>query len=94
MQSNNYDYNNHITKGSKSYKLRKSSTSFISKDHLTLILAKLPISPRRSQSHAAGRFMRDLNTLANISKHRGMLTNDIPARTVAKPIVPGTRSPV
>ncbi len=22
--------------------------------------------------------MRDLNTLANISKHRGMLTNDIP----------------
>ncbi len=35
-----------------------------------------------------------LQTLANIGKHRGMFTNDVTARTVAKPMVPGTRSPV
>ncbi len=38
--------------------------------------------------------MGDLQTLANIGKHRGMFANVSPARTVAKPMVPGTRSPV
>ncbi len=38
--------------------------------------------------------MRDFNTFTDISKHRGMFTHDVAARTVAKPMVPGTRSPV
>ncbi len=37
--------------------------------------------------------MGDLQTLANIGKHRGMFATMSPARTVAKPMVPGTRSP-
>ena len=41
-----------------------------------------------SKCHAAGRLMGDLQTLANIGKHRGMFANDVTCT------VPGTRSPV